>query len=158
MANVLRAIYLSSPQNLSWGTLYQPSPFISLVLLFFLKTLFIFRDRGREREEEGEKHRCARGTLTGCLLHIPNRKPGQQPRSVPWLGIKSANLSVVRLALSPLSHTSQGYRLGPYVCVYHKPFDSHCYSSYLLFFLTCSSILANSLLLLYLFIFKPSTN
>ena len=37
---------------------------------------FIFRERGREGEREGEKHRC----IDGCLSHTLNCGPGLQPR------------------------------------------------------------------------------
>ena len=50
--------------------------------------LFIFRERGREGEREGEKHWCARETLIGCLLHTSNWRSGPQLRHVPWLGIE----------------------------------------------------------------------
>ena len=38
---------------------------------------------GKEGEREGEKHRCVRDILTGCLSHAPNQEPGLQPRYVP---------------------------------------------------------------------------
>ena len=56
--------------------------------LFLKKILFIFRERGSEREREGEKHWCARDTSIGCLLHAPNWGPSPQPKHVPWLGIE----------------------------------------------------------------------
>ena len=38
----------------------------------FLKILFIyFREKGKEREREGERHRCERETSIGCLLYAP---------------------------------------------------------------------------------------
>ena len=36
---------------------------------FFKKRLYLFLERG---EREGEKHQCARGTLIGCLSHVPS--------------------------------------------------------------------------------------
>ena len=50
--------------------------------------LFIFRQRGREGEREGEKSQCvvaSRAPPTGDLAHNP-------VRHVPWLGIKPATL------------------------------------------------------------------
>ena len=62
---------------------------VEVKILFFLRFyLFIFRERKREGEREGEKHQCARETLTGYLSHTPIQGPGLQPRHVPWLGIK----------------------------------------------------------------------
>ena len=43
---------------------------------FFPKILFIFRERGREGEREGEKHWCVRETSISCLSHA-------QPRTWP---------------------------------------------------------------------------
>ena len=49
----------------------------------FLKKLylFVFRERGREGEREGEKHLCAREILV--LFYALNQGPGSQPRHVP---------------------------------------------------------------------------
>ena len=45
-------------------------PYLSI--LFFLRFyLFTFREGGREREREGEKHQCARDTFIGCFLNAP---------------------------------------------------------------------------------------
>ena len=47
---------------------------------FFLEfNLFIFRERGKEGEREGEKHPF----VIGFLLHTPNWGPGLQTRRVP---------------------------------------------------------------------------
>ena len=49
--------------------------------------LFIFRQREREGEREGEKHQCVVAPYTP-----PNWGPGPQPRHMPCLGIKQATL------------------------------------------------------------------
>ena len=36
--------------------------------------LFIFRERRREGETEGEKHQSERESLTGCLSHVPRQR------------------------------------------------------------------------------------
>ena len=46
--------------------------------------LFIFREKGKEREKKGETSMC------GCLLCAPYWGPGPQPRHVPWLAIEPA--------------------------------------------------------------------
>ena len=57
--------------------LHQPG-----VESYFLKVLFIFREReGREKE-----------TSFGCLPHAPHQGPGLEPRHVPWLGIELETL------------------------------------------------------------------
>ena len=53
------------------------------LLLFFLFSqevmLIDFRERGREREREGEKHRFERETLIGYLLYMS--RPGTKPKT-----------------------------------------------------------------------------
>ena len=58
---------------------------VSFLNLFFK---FIFRERGREGEREGEKHQCARDISIGCLSHTPYWGSGPQPRHVPCLDIE----------------------------------------------------------------------
>ena len=46
--------------------------------------LFTFKDKGREGEEKGGKHRCVRETSMGCLSHNPSTRdlaltPGMYP-------------------------------------------------------------------------------
>ena len=63
-----------------WEWLVQlPGYFI----LFRLRFLFIFRERRREGEREGEKHRCARRTFIGCLSHIPSGELAWNPSVCP---------------------------------------------------------------------------
>ena len=56
------------------------SSFFPCLLKFFKKIfyLFIFGERGKEGEREGEKYR--EGERVGCLSHAPNWGPGLQPR------------------------------------------------------------------------------
>ena len=58
-------------------------PFPILLYLFFLDSIYLFLETGREEEREEEKHQCGRETLVGCLSHAPNWGPGPQPRHVP---------------------------------------------------------------------------
>ena len=51
---------------------------LSFFLFFLKKILFIFRERGREREREGEKHQCvaaSRTPSTGDSAHNPGMSP-----------------------------------------------------------------------------------
>ena len=52
---------------------------IHILINFFKRFyLFIFRERGREGEREGEKHQCV------VASHVaPTEGPGPQPRHVP---------------------------------------------------------------------------
>ena len=64
--------------------------------------LFIFRERGREGEREGEKHQCvvaSQESPTGD----PPRNPGMCPDRE-----STSNPLVHRPTLNPLSYTSQG--------------------------------------------------
>ena len=50
---------------------------VPLSFSFFLSILFIFRERGREEEREGNIESI------GCLPHAPSWGPGLQSRHVP---------------------------------------------------------------------------
>ena len=52
--------------------------------------LFIYRERGREGEREGEKHQCEKDINLTSRIH-PDQRQNLQPRHVPWLGIKPGN-------------------------------------------------------------------
>ena len=53
-------------------------------MTFIFVPLFTLRERGREREREGEKHHCVVASPTS-----PYWGPGPQPRHVRWLRIES---------------------------------------------------------------------
>ena len=55
--------------------------------LFFLNPIYLFLEREREVEREGEKHQCVVASLMS-----PHWEPGPEPRHVPRLGIKPATL------------------------------------------------------------------
>ena len=44
---------------------------------------FTFRERGREGEREGEKHRCARDTSISCLSHNQTEDVAHNPGMCP---------------------------------------------------------------------------
>ena len=70
--------------------------------LFFKKILFMFRERGKEEEREAKKHQCVVASCappTGDLACNPG---------IALTGNWTGDPSVLRPALSPLSHTSQG--------------------------------------------------
>ena len=71
--------YFPLPQDKAPKTCLRP-------FFFFLKRfyLFVFRERGREGEREGEKHQCARNTSIGCLpCTPPARDLAQNPCMYP---------------------------------------------------------------------------
>ena len=78
---------------------------LDVIFIYFLKILFIFRERGWEGEKEGDKHQCV------VASHCPQL--GTQPTSQAsaLIGNGTSNPLVCRPALSPLSHTNQGYRI-----------------------------------------------
>ena len=69
----------------------------------FLKRfyLLIFRERGREKEREGEKHQC----VVASCAPLQGTWPATQARAL--MGNRTANPLVCQPALNPLSHTSQ---------------------------------------------------
>ena len=77
--------------------------FTCIWMHYFKKDVFIFRERGREREREGEKHHCvvaSRAPPTGDLAHNPGMCPDWE---------SNHDHLVHRPALNPLSYTSQGW-------------------------------------------------
>ena len=72
-------------------------------MFVFLKDfVYLLSERQKGKEKEGEKHQCvvaSRVFLAGDLAQNPGMCSGWE---------SNRELSVRRLALSPLSHTSQG--------------------------------------------------
>ena len=79
----------------------------------FKKILFIylFLERGREGEREGEKHQC----VCGCLSCAPHGGPGQKPRHVPYTGNQTGEPLVHKPVLNSLSQSSQGQNFHSYL-------------------------------------------
>ena len=73
--------------------------FFLISLYFFYLILLIFRERKRKRGRET--------SMCGCHPCAPNWGPSQQLRHVP-IGNQTRDPLVHRLALNPLSQTSQG--------------------------------------------------
>ena len=71
--------------------------------MYFLKILFIYRERGREGEREGEKHQY----VWLPLMHPP-LGTWSVTQACALTGNRTRDPLVHRLALNPLSHTSQG--------------------------------------------------
>ena len=107
-----------SPPPAPTGAELQQFPYIRWTVaaigafFFFFKILFVclfvFRDRGSEGEREGEKHRCERETLIGCLWYTPQlgTEATAQACALPWN--PSDHLLVCGPTPNQLSHTSQG--------------------------------------------------
>ena len=71
--------------------------------MLHLKKIFylFFRQKGQEGEREGEKHQCM------VASHTPPTGPTTQ--ACVLTGNQMGDPLIHRLALNPLSHTSQGY-------------------------------------------------
>ena len=66
----------------TWGSSIR-SPNVKSHFHFFKDFIYLFLERGKERE---------RNISVWLPLHAPNWGPGSQPRHVPWLGIEPATL------------------------------------------------------------------
>ena len=79
--------------------LYLPSS----LFYFFKDFIYLFLERGREGEREGEKHQCVVASHMPLLL-------GTWPttQTCALIGNRTGDPLVCRLLLIPLSHTSQG--------------------------------------------------
>ena len=54
------------------------------IVSYFLKDfIYLLLERGREGEQEGEKHQFMKETSIICFSHAPNQGPGPQPSHVP---------------------------------------------------------------------------
>ena len=92
--------------------------------------LFIFRQKGRQGERKGEKHQCvvaSHALPTGDLA----------TQACALTGNWTSDPLVLRLALNPLSHTSQGSKPLLTRSVGHSTFSIHCMN---LFFVCFSCI------------------
>ena len=69
---------------------------------FFRDFIYLFLERRREGEREGEKHQCVVASST------PPAGDLAQTQACALTGNRTRDLLVRSLALSPLSHTSQG--------------------------------------------------
>ena len=76
---------------------------------FFFKILFIFRERGKEGEREGEKHQTCERYID--QLPLTRFQLGTWPatQACALTGNQTGNPLVHRTALNPLNHTSQGF-------------------------------------------------
>ena len=66
--------------------------------------LFIFRERGREAEREGDKHQC----VVASSVSSTGDLTWPATKACALTGTRTSNTSVSRPELDPLSHTSQG--------------------------------------------------
>ena len=61
-----------------------PSDFSNIDMVFFFKILFIYLERGKEREKERERKISVRETQQLVASHTPpGGEPGSQPTHVP---------------------------------------------------------------------------
>ena len=73
-----------------------------LFLSFFIFYLFIFRERGREGEREGEKHQCV------VASHAPLLGTWPATQACALTGNWTGDHLIHGPVLNPISHTSQG--------------------------------------------------
>ena len=86
------------------------------MIVDFLKRfyLFTFRERGRDGEREGETSKCERH-MDWWPLTSPQLGTWPATQACALARDQTSDLSVCRLALSPLNHTSQGKILCTYI-------------------------------------------
>ena len=79
--------------------------FLKKILFIYFDFIYLFLETGREGKRGGEKHHCVVASHTpptGDLACNPGMCPD---------GNQTGDPSILRLALNPLSHSSQGQGL-----------------------------------------------
>ena len=78
------------------------------LLLFFLRFIFLFLERGQRKEKERERSTCE---INIHLLSFTHPQLGTWPttQACALTGNRTSDLSICRPVLNPLSHTSQGF-------------------------------------------------
>ena len=83
--------------------IYLIKEYVTLSILTFY--LFIFRERGRKGEREGEKHQCV---VASCAPWCPALGTWPTTQACALTGNQTSDPLVLRPVLNPLRHTSQG--------------------------------------------------
>ena len=82
--------------------------FIYLFIYFEKYFIYLFLERGEGREKKRERNTDVLEINLPVESHLPPTEDLTQTQACALTGNRTSNLSVCRLALSPLSHTSQG--------------------------------------------------
>ena len=85
-------------------------------ILFFKDFIYLFLERGEGREKERERNimketSICKRNINWFLLASPQLGTWPTTQACALTGIRTGDLSVCRLALNPLSRTSQGQSL-----------------------------------------------
>ena len=75
---------------------------IFYLFVHFKDFIYLFLERGRVGEREGEKHQCV------VASHVPPTRDLTRNQACVLTGNQTSNPLIHRPALNPLSHTSQG--------------------------------------------------
>ena len=97
--------------------------FSSCHCFFFLKILFIFRERGREEESEGGKHWCDREISVSCLSYMPWPGPEPTTQACALTGIWTSDPSLYKTMPNPLRHTCLSGPVAVFLVSYLR---NHC--------------------------------
>ena len=76
--------------------------------LFFKDSIYLFIFREREQEREGEKHRCERETLIGCLSRMPRLGTEPITQACAQQRIEPATFLYAGQCSNQLGHSGQG--------------------------------------------------
>ena len=101
----------------------------------YFKLYFIFRERGKKGEREGEKHRRVKETSIGCLQYEPQPGTKSTTQACALTRNQTSNFSLCRTTPSQSSHTRQG-KMTPYKWINHEqsqPRDGLPQSHFLIF-------------------------
>ena len=87
----------------------SPWHWVRFCFVFLRSYSFIFRERGKVGEREGEKHRCVRVAPIGCLLHVPQAGTKPATQVCALTRNQTSDLLLCRMTPNQLIHTGQDW-------------------------------------------------
>ena len=101
--------------------------FRACIYFSFFKDFIYLKEKGREGEQEGEKHGCERETSICCLWYVPSL--GLEPAIQAYALMRNHPRDLVLTMANQLSHTGQGIRILEHIFI-----NSASYNSYYFFY------------------------
>ena len=83
-------------------------PICLICYILFILFIFIFKEKGKEGEKEGERHQCEKETSIGCLSDAPQPVIEPTTPECALTGNQTGYLLGCGMTPTKMSHTDQG--------------------------------------------------